>query len=98
MAKGRGTTRCQNGPFSDCHRQFVYWLFQQNDQPTAPAFVLDEFELPDDAAILDQMILDLHHSSADTGTAALSLHPDVATRLLLQNIQQIDHNRFPNPK
>jgi hypothetical protein len=62
----------------------------------APPFSLDSLTLPDDPAALDQLILDLHRSSAAALTAALSQNPGFVFKNTLQNIQNMDKTRFPN--
>jgi hypothetical protein len=62
----------------------------------APTFKLDNFQLPDTAADLDEIILDLHRSSAQAVTAALAQITDAGAKAVLQSIRLIDSGRFPN--
>lgn len=62
----------------------------------APPFALDGLTLPDDPAALDQLILNLHRSSAAAVTAALAQNPAIVFKLTLQAIQNMDKTRFPN--
>ena len=63
----------------------------------APPFSQNNFTLPDTQAAIDQLLADLHASSAKAVNAALALSPDIVTKLALQSIQKTDKKRFPNP-
>jgi hypothetical protein len=62
----------------------------------APTFALDGVTLPSDQAALDELITDLHRSSAAAVMTALAQNPSFLFKQTLQSIQQIDKNRFPN--
>jgi hypothetical protein len=62
----------------------------------APTFNLDGMVLPDDAAALDGVLLQLHQSVAADIVTALAAGPDASTAFTLNEMQQTDRGRFPN--
>jgi len=62
----------------------------------APTFNLDGLALPNNAADLDKVLLQLHQSAAADINTALAARPDASTAFTLKGMQQTDRGRFPN--
>jgi hypothetical protein len=62
----------------------------------APTFDLDALELPDDAADLDKVLLELHQLAAAAINDALAAGPDLSATVALKGMQKTDRDRFPN--
>jgi hypothetical protein len=57
---------------------------------------LDGLALPNNAADLDKVLLQLHQSAAADINTALAARPDASTAFTLKGMQQTDRGRFPN--